>query len=102
MPVVLMRGDSVSPSPVAADASGEGVTPKEMAAAGVGVEVVVSPPPMGAVAAGVVEVVVGRVVLPVEEDVANETAPVKRVCVFQVMLESISMAIWGGGGLWAR
>lgn len=100
MPVVLMRGDSVSPSPVAADASGEGVTPKEMAAAGVGV--VVSPPPMGAVAAGAVEVVVGRVVLPVEEDVANESAPVKRVCVFQIMLESISMPIWGGGGLWAR
>lgn len=57
MPVALVRGNSVSGSPVAADASGEGVSLKEMAASGVAD----SPAPIGAVAAGVGEVVVETV-----------------------------------------
>lgn len=67
MSIALGRGDAVSPSPVAADASGEGVVPS---------------PPVTAVAAGVGEGVAStvvtpvEVVLPVKEVAATDAVPI--------------------------
>ena len=101
MPLALGTGDSVSPFPVAAGvdaAEGEGVTLLEedvaTAAPAEGEGVTLLEEVATLVAAGVGGGVVGRVVLPVDEDAANESAPVfgdarlrRKAC----------MPVWDGG-----
>lgn len=106
MPLALGTGDSVSPFPVAAgvDAAGEGVTLLEedvaTAAPAEGEGVTLLEEVATLVAAGVGGgVVVGReMMLPVDEDAANESAPVFG----DARLRRKACMPVRDGGLWVR